>query len=93
MESILKDIINILNKLVILEILNMTLELVDHVSKICCILWRLLPCRGDKGLPVDVVYLYFSKAFDKVLHNRLINNIKIHQIGCFVATLDLELDQ
>ena len=35
----------------------------------------------DKGLPVDVVYLDFSKAFDKVPHNRLINKIKAHGIG------------
>ena len=39
----------------------------------------------DKGLPVDVVYLDFSKAFDKGPHNRLINKIKTHGIGCFVA--------
>ena len=39
----------------------------------------------DKGLPVDVVYLDFSKAFDKVRHNRLINKIQTHGIGCLVA--------
>ena len=39
----------------------------------------------DKRLPVDVVYLHFSKAFDKVPHNRLINKIKAHGIGSFVA--------
>ena len=39
----------------------------------------------DKGLPVDVVYLDFSKASDKVPHNRLINKIKTHGIGSFVA--------
>ena len=39
----------------------------------------------DKGLPVDVVYLDFSKASDKVPHNRLINQIKAHGIGSFVA--------
>ena len=39
----------------------------------------------DKGLPVDVVCLDFSKAFDKVPHNRLINKIKTCGIGCFVA--------
>ena len=39
----------------------------------------------DKGLPVDVVYLDSSKDFDKVSHNRLINKIKAHGIGCFVA--------
>ena len=39
----------------------------------------------DKGLPVDVVYLDFSKAFDKVSHNHLINKIKARGIGSFVA--------
>ena len=39
----------------------------------------------DKGLPVDAVYLDFSKAFDKEPHNRLINNIKTHRTGFFVA--------
>ena len=39
----------------------------------------------DKGLPVGVIYLNFSKAFDKVPHNRLINKIKAHGIGSFVA--------
>ena len=39
----------------------------------------------DKGLPVDVACLDFSKAFDKVPHNRLINKIKVHGIGSFVA--------
>ena len=41
----------------------------------------------DKGLPTDVVYLDFSKACDKETHNRLINKIKTHGIGCFVANL------
>ena len=39
----------------------------------------------DKGLPLDFVYLDFSKAFDKEPHNRLINKIKSHGIGCLVA--------
>ena len=39
----------------------------------------------DKGLPVDVVYLDFSKAFDKVAFYRLINNMKTLRIGCIVA--------
>ena len=38
----------------------------------------------DKGLPVDVVYLDFSKAFHEVPHNRLINKNKTHGIGSFV---------
>ena len=39
----------------------------------------------DKGLPVGVVYLGFSKAFDKIPYNLLINEIKTHGIGCLVA--------
>ena len=39
----------------------------------------------DKGLPVDVVYLEFSKTFDKVPHNRLINKTKAHGIGSFMV--------
>ena len=39
----------------------------------------------DKGLPADVVYLDFSKAFDEVPHKRMINKIKAHGIGSFVA--------
>ena len=70
--------------MVSLEVHNMVLELVDHVSQICGILWRLLN-NVNKGVAVNVVYLDFSKDFDKVPHNRLINKIKTHGIGCFVA--------
>ena len=35
----------------------------------------------DKGLPVDVIYLYFSKAFDKVSHKRLMVKVKANGIG------------
>ena len=34
----------------------------------------------DEGLPVDVIYLDFSKAFDKVLHKRLISKLKAHNV-------------
>lgn len=30
---------------------------------------------------VDVVYVHFSKTFDKVLHVKLIQNIKMHGIN------------
>ena len=46
---------------------------------------KIVSKQVNKGLPVDVVYLDFSKAFDKVQHYRLINKIKTHGIGCFVA--------
>ena len=32
----------------------------------------------DDGSPVDVVYLYFQKAFDKVPHQRLLLKLKAH---------------
>ena len=35
----------------------------------------------DDGSPVDVVYLDFQKAFDKVPHQRLLLKLKIHGIG------------
>ena len=35
---------------------------------------------GD-GSPVDVIYLYFQKAFDKVPHQRLILKLKSHGMG------------
>ena len=38
----------------------------------------------DDGSPVDVVYLDFQKAFDKVPHQRLILKLKAHGIGNYV---------
>ena len=35
----------------------------------------------DQGLPVDVLYVDFSKAFDKVPHQRLISKLRAHGIG------------
>ena len=35
----------------------------------------------DDGSPVDVVYLDFQKAFDKVSHQRLLLKLKAHGIG------------
>ena len=35
----------------------------------------------DDGSPVDVVYLDFQKAFDKVPHQRLLLNLNAHGIG------------
>ena len=39
----------------------------------------------DEGKPMDVVYLDFSKAFDKVPHQRLLHKIDSHGIGGNVA--------
>ena len=35
----------------------------------------------DEGSPVDIIYLDFKKAFDKVPHQRLLLNLKAHGIG------------
>ena len=35
----------------------------------------------DRGKPVDVIYLDFQKAFDKVPHERLLNKLKAHGIS------------
>ena len=35
----------------------------------------------DVGLPVDIIYLDFQKAFDKVPHQRLLLKLKAHGIG------------
>ena len=35
----------------------------------------------DEGSPVDIIYLDFQKAFDKVLHQRLLLKLKAHVIG------------
>jgi ribonuclease P/MRP protein subunit RPP40 len=39
----------------------------------------------DSEYPVDVLYLHFQKAFDKVPHQRLISKVKAHEIKGKVA--------
>ena len=40
----------------------------------------------DEGSPVDVIYLDFQKAFDKVPHQRLILKLKSHVMGGTILT-------
>ena len=42
--------------------------------------WDMLTKYVDSGIPVDVIYLDLSKAFDTVPHKRLIAKIKAHGI-------------
>ena len=46
------------------------LDFMEHISK-----W------ADDGSPVDIIYLDFQKAFDKVPHQRLLIKSKYHVMG------------
>ncbi|PKU45195.1 rna-directed dna polymerase from mobile element jockey-like [Limosa lapponica baueri] len=48
-------------------------------------LYDKVTCLVDKGKAVDVVYLYFSKAFDTVSHNILLEELAAH--GLDMCTL------
>ena len=52
------------------------LDFMEHISK-----W------ADDGSPVDVIYLDFHKAFDKVPHQRLLIKLKSHGMGESVVNL------
>ena len=39
----------------------------------------------DNGVPVDVIYLDFKKAFDRVPHGRLLSKVKALGINGLVA--------
>ena len=46
------------------------LEFLENVAKIV-----------NEGHPIDVLYLDFSKAFDKVPHSRLLKKLDAHGLG------------
>ena len=43
--------------------------------------WEEITKWIDVGSPVDIIYLDFQKAFDKVPHQRLLLKLKAHGIG------------
>ena len=42
----------------------------------------------DKGSPVDIIYVDFQKAFDKVSYQRLIPKLKSHGIGISIPVIN-----
>ena len=77
MESILKD--NIINHLEQNGLIRDS-QHVFRAGRSCLTnlfhFMEIVTKQVDKGLPVYIVYLDFSKAFDKVPYNSLINEIK-----------------
>ena len=55
-------------------------QLKPHNSSTCIFLEEITKWVDD-GSPVDVIYLDFQKAFDKVPHQRLILKLKSHGMG------------
>eukprot|EP00061_Rhincodon_typus_P013424 g39794.t1 len=54
--------------------------------------------RIDEGRAVDVIYMDFSKAFDKVPHDRLVSKVsqegylKVQQMGWWAKDLQMEFN-
>ena len=42
----------------------------------------------DEGSPIDIIYLDFQKAFDKVPHQRLIPKLKSHGVGIGIPVIN-----
>ena len=59
---------------------NMVSLLDAHVTNLLIFL-ESLTSHVHQRLPVDVLYLDFNKAFDKVPHQRLISKLRAHGIG------------
>ena len=52
----------------------------SYLTNVLCFLEE-IPKWLDDGSPVDVIYLDFQKAFDKVPHQRLFIKLKSHGMG------------
>ena len=52
----------------------------SYLTNLLCFLEEITKLVDD-GSPVDVIYLDFQKAFDKVPHQRLVLKLKSHGMG------------
>ena len=52
-----------------------------NAKQICYVFFEDITNWVDEGSPVDIIYLDFKKAFNKMPHQRLRLNPKAHGIG------------
>ena len=55
------------------------------LTKMLCFLEEITTSWIDEGSPVDIIYLDFKKAFDKVPHERLLHKLKARGINYGVS--------
>ena len=82
LERLIKD--HMVDFLVIYKLLNLSqhgfLKTRSCLTNMLCFFEEITK-RIDEGSPVDIIYLDFQKAFDKVPHQRLLLKLKAHGIG------------
>ena len=82
LERLIKD--HMVDFLVRHKLLNSSLheflKVRSCLTNMLCFLEEITKCI-DEGSPVDIIYLDFQKAFDKVPHQRLLLKLKAHGIG------------
>ena len=78
LERLIKD--HMVDFLVKLKLLNSFLKARSCLTNMLCFLEDITKWI-DVGSPVDIIYLDFQKAFDKVPHQRLLLKLKAHGIG------------
>ena len=57
------------------------LKVTSCLTNLFCFVFEEITKWVDDGSPVDVVYLDFQKAFDKVPRRRVLLKLKAHGIG------------
>ena len=87
MESIIKD--QVVNHLVTNSLLNKTHH--GFMKRKSCVtnlleFFKKITLESDDNIPMDIIYLDFLKAFDKVPKHRLIQKLKSHSIDGKVLT-------